>query len=295
MHAAIKPTPPKYAIVTPVRDEAFYIRETIKSVAAQTVTPTKWVIVDDGSTDGTGEIIDEFAKSFDWALAVHRENRGFRSAGGGVVEAFYEGYNCVYDGDWDFIVKLDGDLLFEADYFERCLIKFLQNTELGIGGGEIYNRVGGRLLKEKNPQFHVRGATKIYRRACWDGIDGLIRAPGWDTLDEVKANMLGWKTCTFADIHVVQLKSTGSADGSWKNWVKNGRGSYISCYHPLFMAAKCVRHIFAKPYLLGAAALFWGFFSCYFSRVEQISDENLKRYIRQQQLRKLMLRRSIWN
>jgi glycosyltransferase involved in cell wall biosynthesis len=285
----------KYVIITAARDEAVYIKETIKSITSQTILPVKWVVVDDGSTDETGEIIDDFSKRYGWIVPIHRQNRGFRAAGGGVIEAFYEGYAEVCKEEWDFIVKLDADLLFENNYFAECFKKFMQNSKLGIGGGEIYNRADSKIVKERNPHFHVRGATKIYRKKCWVSIGELIKAPGWDTLDEVKANMLGWETYTFHDIHIIQLKQTGSADGSWKNWVKNGRGSYISCYHPIYVIGKCIKKLFLDLNLVAVAGLFWGFFSSYLLKVDQISDDNLKRYIRQQQIRKILMRKSIWN
>ena len=148
---------------------------------------------------------------------------------------------------------------------------------------------------KSDPKFHVRGATKIYRRECWNQIGGLLRAPGWDTVDELKANMVGWETRTFNDLKLLQHKDTGSADGAWRNWVKNGLANYISAYHPLFMLAKCFKRTFSRPYFLSAAGLAFGFASGYVRRVPRIEDSSLARYIRGQQLRKLTFRPSIWD
>ncbi|MGB7073225.1 MAG: glycosyltransferase family A protein, partial [Candidatus Sulfotelmatobacter sp.] len=158
----------QYVIVTPIRDEERFIEATIASVQGQTLRPAQWVIVDDGSTDGTAEIIDRYAAQVPWIRVVHRVNRGFRKAGGGVMEAFYDGYNALDCDNWDFIVKLDGDLSLSKDYFERCFEHFERDPKLGIGGGDIYHELGGVQKLEANPKFHVRGATKIYRRACWE-------------------------------------------------------------------------------------------------------------------------------
>src|SRR5215471_12754401 len=201
--------PTKYVIITPVRDEEAHLTATIKSVLAQSIPPAEWVIVDDGSSDGTGAIIDEAAHMRPWIRAIHRENRGFRQAGGGVVQAFNEGYLNVATTDWEFIVKLDGDLSFEPDYFQRCFEYFESEPKLGVAGGSIYHMMEGRLALENCPAFHVRGATKIYRRACWEAIGGFLQAPGWDTLDEVKAQMLGWATRSFPDIQVIHHRYTG--------------------------------------------------------------------------------------
>ncbi len=138
----------------------------------------EWVIVDDGSTDRTGEIIDRHAAQSPWICAVHRPNRGFRKSGGGVMEAFYAGYNALQCDTWDFIVKLDGDLSFSADYFEKCFAYFDEDPRLGIGGGDIYHDIDGELKLEANPKFHIRGATKIYRRACWEADWGSMAGPG---------------------------------------------------------------------------------------------------------------------
>jgi biofilm PGA synthesis N-glycosyltransferase PgaC len=284
----------QYVIISPVRDEAIYIEKTLKSVVSQTIKPFEWVIVNDGSSDGTGEIIDRYASQYHWIKTVHRNNRGFRKSGGGVIEAFYEGFARVEQVEWDFIVKLDGDLSFEADYFEKCLKQFQENPRLGICGGVIYCNIQGKLELERNPMFHVRGATKIYRRRCWDAIEGLIEAPGWDTVDEVKANMLGWETKTFLEIKAIQLKPTGAGDGTWRSLVKDGVANYVSGYHPLFMLFKCIKRTFQKPYIVGSLGHFYGFISGYAKKSPRVKDEVFINYIRKQQIRRLTLRQSIW-
>lgn len=167
----------RYVIITPVRDEEKFIEATIESVCRQTIQPTEWVIVDDGSTDRTGDILDRVASQFPWVRVVHRLNRGFRKSGGGVMEAFHDGYTALECTDWDFLVKLDGDLSFAPEYFEECFEYFHRDPKLGIGGGEIHHDWYGELKLEENPRFHVRGATKIYRRGCWEAIGGLWAAP----------------------------------------------------------------------------------------------------------------------
>lgn len=284
----------KYIIITPARDEEQYIEKTISSVILQTFKPVEWIIVNDGSVDNTGTIIDKYATEYSWIKTVHRSNRGFRKAGGGVVEAFYTGYNALTCSDWEFIVKLDGDLSFEPDYFEKCFRRFEANPKLGVGGGMIYHSIDGKLEDEKGPRFHVRGATKIYRKACWDAIGGFIEAPGWDTLDEVKANMLGWQTQTLEDLQLLHHRYTGAADGSWRNCVKNGRANYISGYHPLFMLLKCTKRMFQKPFFIGSIGLFYGFISGYTKRISQVDDRVLIKYLRKQQLKRLIFGSSIW-
>jgi glycosyltransferase involved in cell wall biosynthesis len=287
----------KYIIITPVRDEVQYIGETIASVTGQTILPFQWIIVDDGSTDGTSEILDKYEAQASWIKVVHRKDRGCRVAGGGVIEAFYDGFSVLSEQSWEFIVKLDGDLSFAPDYFEQCFKIFGDENNLGIGGGTICQMETGQLKVDSmgDPLFHVRGATKIYRRACWEKISPLIQAPGWDTIDEVKANLHGWTTRTFSDLKLLQHKPTGGADGNWRNWFKNGRANYITGYHPVFMLLKCVKRALHKPILLESVALLAGFCSGYILKIPQVPDNQAIRYIRQQQIRRLLLQPSIYN
>jgi glycosyltransferase involved in cell wall biosynthesis len=284
----------RYVIITPVRDEEQHIEATIKSVIGQILRPAEWVIVDDGSTDRTGEIIDHYAAQFPFIRAVHRSNRGFRQAGGGVMEAFYDGYNALRCDDWEFIVKLDGDLSFSPEYFQKCFEHFHESPRLGIGGGEIYHDLAGKLKLESNPKFHVRGATKIYRMACWEAIGGLWRAPGWDTVDEVRANMLGWKTSSFEDLRLIHHRLTGAADGLLRDRVKYGSVCFTSGYHPLFVLARCLYRLVRKPYIIGSLAILFGFLKAYFTHMPQVNDKRLIRYVRAQQLRRLFGLKTVW-
>lgn len=290
----MNPSQIKYVIITPARDEEEHLEHTILAVAGQSIRPAQWIIVNDGSRDGTGALIDRYARLYPWITARHRANRGYREAGGGVIRTFYDGYAALASSDWDFLVKLDADLSFSSDYFERCFAEFAQDPSLGIGGGGIYHHVGDTLQLEENPRFHVRGATKIYRRACWDQLGGLLQAPGWDTIDELKANMLGWTTRSFLNLPVSHYRFTGAADGAWRDCIKNGRANYITGYHPLFMLFKCVRRLARRPYLSGSVGLMWGYLSGYWKRTPRVEDPGLIRYTRAQQMRRLLLQDSIW-
>src|SRR5215467_8146970 len=129
--------PIKYCLITPGRDEEEFIVGTIESVLSQTIRPVEWIIVDDGSTDTTGTIIDGYAQKYTWIRTLHRKNRGYRATGGG-VEAFLDAYPLLRSRDWDYLVNLDGDLTFAPDYFEKCFQYFRNIPPLGIGGGTVY-------------------------------------------------------------------------------------------------------------------------------------------------------------
>ena len=286
--------PVKYVVITPVRDEEEHIGGLIESMAAQTVRPTEWIVVDDGSKDRTGGILDSAARRHPWMRVVHRSDRGFRKSGGGVVQAFYDGYKALASADWEFVVKLDGDLTFDADYFEKCFFEFRREPKLGIGGGEIYHEVAGSLRLEVNPRFHVRGATKIYRRSCWEAIGGLWAAAGWDTIDEVKANMLGWTTHAFPELRLHHHRLTGAAEGLVRDRVKHGMVCYVSGYHPLFVLASCLRRLAQRPYVMGSLGIFYGFVKGYWTRAPRVDEPGYRRYIREQQINRLLGRETIW-
>lgn len=283
-----------YVVITPARDESQHIARTIIAVSQQTIRPMEWVIVDDGSTDGTGTIIKHHADRYPWISLLSRPDRGFRASSTGAIEAFFEGYRALKSPLWEFLVNLDGDLGIDPDYFEKCFDEFRRDPKLGIGGGMLYHLENDVIKTETCPRLHVRGATKIYRRACWDAIGGLTKGPGWDTIDEIKANMLGWRTRNFPSVKVLHRRPTGAADGAWRDAVKNGRSEYFSGYHPLFMLAKCLRRTLEKPYFIGAAGLLYGFTSAYLRRSPQVDERPLIQYLRRQQIRRLLFLDNIW-
>jgi biofilm PGA synthesis N-glycosyltransferase PgaC len=312
MSSAIQEKKSRYVVVSPVRDEAQTLEHTIRSMVQQTLRPVQWILVNDGSTDETGELINHWASQHSWILPVHlpdhsrlmpkagenvtrgNSSRGRRAREAKEIEAFCRGYERITAPDWQFLAKLDGDVGFEPDYFERCMAEFATDPSLGIGGGVICHSIGGKLQVESNPGFHVRGATKIYKRACWEEIAGVISGAGWDTIDEVKANMLGWRTRSFTHLKVMHYRFTGAANGAWQNAIKNGIWSYICGYHPLFMLFRCGKRLLGKPSLIGSAGLLWGFLLGYIQNVAQIDDKSVIRYLRQQQLRRLTFRTTIW-
>jgi biofilm PGA synthesis N-glycosyltransferase PgaC len=288
------PTAPRYVVVTPVRDEEEYLHLTVDSILQQKIRPVEYVIVNDGSKDRTGEIIDTYAKQYSWIRAVHRSDRGFRKPGGGIIEAFYAGFHVLEFQDWDFMCKLDGDISFAPTYFEEIFERFRSNPKLGIAGGGLFHMDGAVKITETCPLFHVRGGVKVYRRPCWDAIGGLFVGPGSDAIDEVKGNMLGWSSRSFFELEMHHHRFTGATYGHFGGAVKDGRADYVCGYHPVFMAAKCVARLTRKPYVVGSLAQFYGYASSYWKGVQQVDDPALIRYLRSQQIARLMNRPTIW-
>lgn len=279
----------RYVVITPVRDESAHIEATIRSMMEQTVRPVEWVIVDDGSTDGTSAILDRFATEHSWITVLHKTNRGHRDADTGAVGAFLAGYHAVRVQKWDFVVNLDADLGLGRDYFQKCFEEFRRDPRLGIGGGTLYHYDReGKSAIETSPKNHVRGATKIYRRACWESFGGLREVPGWDTLDEIQAETANWCVRSFEGIVALHLRPTGGAAGAWRDAVKNGRADYFLGYHPVFMLAKCLRRLPAKPLFIDGVGHFWGFVNAYRKGLPQANKDTV-RYLRRKQMGRLCL------
>jgi poly-beta-1,6-N-acetyl-D-glucosamine synthase len=284
----------KYVVITPVRDEESYLPLTIASMVRQSVLPQEWIIVNDGSRDNTQRVIEDACHRYPWIRGVHRQDRGFRKWGAGIIEAFYDGFNQLINTDWQFMSKLDGDLSFEDTYFEKAFQHFRDNSLIGIGGGILYHYQDDKLVFEKHPLFHVRGGTKIYRRECWAAIDGLWVGPGSDTVDEVKANMLGWTTTSFVDLRMHHHRFTGASWGRWGSLIKDGKIDYVLGYHPLFLTAKSIVRIFRRPYLLDSAAHVYGYIIAHLEHMQRVDDPALIEYLRRQQLARLFGCKTIW-
>lgn len=220
----------RIAIITPVRNEAQHIGTTIRCMMRQTHLPVKWVIVNDGSTDGTGEIIEKETAGHSFVEHVVVPDRGFRKPAQGVIESFYKGLEALNGVEYDVVSKFDGDLEFPDDMIEQISRAFVEDPELGITGGTRFERVSKTsLLKELIvPDDYVCGIDKFYRKECFEDIGGLICRAGWDGVDTIKANMKGWKTGQLNSLKVVHLKATGTAKGEGlkKAGLKYGDISY---------------------------------------------------------------------
>ena len=275
-----------YVIVTPVRDEQDFIQHTLDSVVAQTIQPTRWVIVDDGSVDDTAQIVHKYVDKYPWLSLVGLLDRGYRKPGEGVAKVFLAGLERV-GTDYDFIVKLDGDLSFAEDYFERLFQQFDKSPRLGIAGGGCYSLRGGHWVLERVPDDHVRGASKVYRRQCFEDIGGVESVNGWDTIDELKAQMAGWRTRSFNELQIMHHRSTFSALGSFQGWKKPGQFAYFLGYHPVYMLARCVWHMKEPPIGLRGVAMFWGYLQSWLEKAPVYGEKQVVAYLRRKQLRRL--------
>lgn len=282
-----------YAVISPVRDEEEYLQCTIDSMISQTVPPSKWMIVDDGSTDDTYRIASRAAREHDWIRVHRRPDRGERKVGSGVVEAFYDGLSLVEIDDYEYVCKLDGDLEFGPTYFERLIEKFQEDERLGTASGKSWIRVGNRLVPERTGDDFSQGQCKLYRIACFREIGGFVREVMWDGIDCHRCRMHGWKARSFTDkeLRFIHLRPMGS---SFKSIVHGrlrwGRGQYFMGTHPLYAMAIMVYRLFERPFVVGGLCILAGYVGAALRRVKRYDDVEFRRHLHRWQLAKLRLR-----
>ena len=252
----------KYALITPCRDEDAYLQTTIDCVAAQTVLPTKWVIVDDGSTDDTPEIISTAQRQYDYIDVVRRDDRGQRSVGPGVVDAFYAGLESVNLDDYDFVCKFDGDLEFQPRYFERLMESFDKDPWLGNLSGKLFLRYGSRLVEERLRDDNSIGPAKFYRVECFRDIGGFVRQVSWDGIDGHMCRMRGWVPAAIdeEELRVIHLRRMGSSQQSfWEGRLRWGRGKYYMGSRWYYVLAVSIYRMFERPFVVSGVGILIGY------------------------------------
>jgi poly-beta-1,6-N-acetyl-D-glucosamine synthase len=270
----------KYALVTPVHNEERFIREMILSVMTQNPRPDKWIIIDDGSTDRTREIIEGF-QNIDILQVVHLPPKHRRAPGGeGVIG---HALRCLNITDYDFLARFDADIVLDDNYISNILEEFRRAPSLGIAGGGLYVLTSNGQHLEKQPQCHVRGALKMYRRECFEDIGGIEHYIGWDTLDETRAWIKGWTTRSFPQYRAIHRRPTGAGLSLARHSWQLGKADYMNWAHPLFVTLKA-----AKFHPLKGGAFLSGFISCYVMRVERVADKRVKLYRRRYQRARLL-------
>lgn len=274
---------PRIALITPLRDEEGYIEAMIESIVAQTVRPSKWLIVDDGSTDKTPEIVRRYCEQVDFIQLLQLPPRAERRPGG--EGAIASALSSLDLSQYDFLARFDADLLFESDYFERILAKFSENPQLGIAGGGLYIHRGEALIPEQAPEYHVRGALKMYRCECFSQLGGLATHIGWDTIDEVSAWSRGWKTASFMDIRVIHRRPTGEGIEAGRIYRERGRAEYLTWSHPVFVVVKAAK--LATKHRRNALSFMRGFLSCYRQSEARLQSPEFKRTRRKQQMERM--------
>ncbi|MEO0930043.1 MAG: glycosyltransferase family A protein, partial [Pseudomonadota bacterium] len=282
---------PRFLIISPCRNEAAYMRRTLDSMVAQTMTPTLWVIVDDGSTDETPAILAEYADQHDWIRIVPKPDRGHRAVGPGVIEAFYVGMEAVDPTEFDYIGKFDLDLDLPPRYFEILISRMEGDLRIGTCSGKPYIRRGGVLVSEKKSDDMSVGMTKLWRRTCFEEIGGLVREVMWDAIDCHKARQLGWKAISWdePDLRFEHLRPMGSSQTSiYTGKRRHGFGQYFMGTDPFYFTATAIFRSIEPPYVLGGMSMMLGYFGAMLRRDRRLDDPELRRFIRRYQRRTLL-------
>jgi glycosyltransferase involved in cell wall biosynthesis len=278
---------PAYVLITPARDEAEFIELTIRSVIAQTVRPMRWVIVSDGSTDGTDEIVNKYAAEYSWIELVRMPERRERHFGGKAL-AFNAGYAKVKGLPYEVIGSLDGDLSFEEDYFSFLLGKLVEDPSLGLVGTPFKGASNQTYDFNIVGLDHVSGACQLFRRECFEEIGGYtpVKLGGVDYIALITARMKGWKTRTFTEKACLHHREMGTAEHGWKKAMyRNGIKDYAFGGHPLWEFFRVIYQMKSRP--LGGLILGAGYASAMLRRVERPIPREIVAFRRREQMQRL--------
>jgi glycosyltransferase involved in cell wall biosynthesis len=271
----------RYAVVTPARNEAENLERLGASLAGQTVQPSRWVIVDNGSTDRTAEVAGDLASRHGWIEVVQSEALPGLVRGGPIVRAFHRGL-VELDDDVDVVIKLDADTSFEPDYHERLLAAFADQLDLGMASGSAWEREDDGAWRQRHMTGdHVWGAARAYRRACLDDVLPLEESMGWDGIDALKAGLAGWKTRTLVDLPFFHHRAEGERDGARRRaWAAQGKASWFMGYRFWYLAARAFHHARREP---AALALVSGFLGAALRRDPRCDDASVRAHLRREQ------------
>lgn len=280
----------KYVLVTAARNESAFIERTLQSVIAQTRRPERWVIVDDGSTDATPQIVERYAGQHRWIDSVHRPQRADRSFAGKAhaVNAALERLKGV---DFEVVGNLDADVSFEPDYLAFVVEKFEHDPKLGVAGTP-FTEVGGydSTRDSFEGQNYVAGPCQLFRRACWEDIGGYVanKAGGVDWIAVMTARMRGWRVRAFPEKRFHHHRSMGTAQrGQLASMFSYGEKDYYLGGSPLWQLFRCTYRMAKRPFITGGLALFLGYFSAMLRRMPLAVSPELMRFHRAEQMKKL--------
>jgi glycosyltransferase involved in cell wall biosynthesis len=278
-----------YVLVTPARNEEEHIEKTITSVLSQSIRPLRWVIVSDGSTDRTDEIVTRYLGGNPWMKLVRRPEHSDRHFAA-KVHCFNAGYEKVRGLEYDVIGNLDADISFDKDYFDFLLSRFSENPRLGVAGTPF---IEGS-LKTYNYNFanieHVSGACQLFRRECFEEIGGYIpiKGGGIDWTAVTTARMKGWHTKTFTDKTCIHHRPIGTAGNTkLKAWFNYGKKDYFLGGHPAWELFRALYQMKSRPFVAGGVSLLSGYLWAYCSGMERPIPRELVAFHRKEQLRRL--------
>jgi poly-beta-1,6-N-acetyl-D-glucosamine synthase len=285
-------TSPTYVVVTPAFNEEKYIHHPIESMLRQTILPFKWIIVDDGSQDGTAQIIEAVAKQHDWIDYHYINKNPGQTYYSSNVYAILKGIKLVEELPYSHLAILDADIDLCDDYYERIFEKFAHNEALGIATGTYLEQEGNDWVAKRTDPKHTPKAIQVFTRECYEKCNGYIpfKYGGEDTGIAVMARMNGWKTWSFDDILVKHYRAVGTGDGRslLRGRFRLGMTDYCIGTHPFFMILKSIKRMFKeKPYCLSGVVRLIGYLSGGLRSLERQLPEAAINYLREEQMLRL--------
>jgi biofilm PGA synthesis N-glycosyltransferase PgaC len=279
-----------YVLVTAARDEVDFIELTIKSVVAQTVTPQKWVIVSDGSVDGTDEVVRRYAKRHGFMQFIRKNEADVRNTAA-KVGAINVGIEVLGQTEYSYLGNLDADISFGETYFETLLKRFEDDSELGVIGGRIFQvDTHGRAFEARASPESVAGAVQFFRRECFDQIGGYqpIASGMEDGIAEITARYYGWKTRSYKDLPVVHHRQLGTVGRSlYETRFSNGLTEYLVGFGFMYHVVRALSRVLERPYVIGATLVSAGYMWGLLSRQPKVVPDAIIGFIRREQRARL--------
>jgi len=279
---------PAYVLITPARNEVEFIARTLESMVVQTAPPLKWVIVSDGSTDGTDDLVRRYMSDCRWIELLRMPERKERHFAG-KVHAFRAGYERVADSHFEIVGNLDADVSFEPDHFEFLIVKMAENPRLGVAGAPF--REGGYQYDYRFTNIeNVWGGCQLFRRECYESIGGYVPVPGGgiDHIAVLSARMRGWQTRTFPEkVCLHHRKMNTASQGALKAKFKLGAKDYSLGNHPLWQLSRVLYQTSQRPLLVGGLALGAGYFWSLIRRASIPIPSDLVAFTRREQMQRL--------
>ncbi len=281
-----------YVLITPAHNEEDYIGKTIEAVVGQTVLPLAWIIVSDGSTDRTDEIVQGYMNGHPWMKFVRLPEKRDRSFAAKVT-AFQAGYEKVKELEYAVIGNLDADISFDSEYFDFLMGKFSEDSKLGVAGTPFLEESGYSSASDSyEGGKHVAGGCQLFRRECFDDVGGYVpvKAGGIDWIAVTTARMKGWKTQSFPEKHFFHYRSLGTAERNRLGATFDyGKKDYYLGGHPVWELFRVIYRLKRKPYLVGGLVLLSGYLWGGMTRMERPVSGDLMKFHRREQMEKLQV------
>jgi glycosyltransferase involved in cell wall biosynthesis len=269
-------------MIMPVKNEEKNLNDVIESIINQTVRPALWLIIDDGSTDNSPKIIQNYVSKCEWIKTVqlppHPRDLTFH-----ISYVYKSGFDFIIKNceenkiEYNFIASIDSDTVLEPEYFEKILKKFESNNKLGIASGGLYHEIKGELKLFTKFENFPSGTGRVWSKKCFFDTGGFSLEPSADSISNVKATLRGWEIQRFNEIQMVEKRLTSSAEGLWNGYKYNGYMAYYLNKNPLLVLLTSFQRTLMKPFYPGIA-FFWGYLVSCIKRKDRIKDKEIREY-----------------